>query len=87
MQEKQKNILDDYNNEEQFMSEINSTMNESLNIFFGITDKDMEDFNNIKISDENELNNETYGTTLIDENIKNIKQTKRTLSKKNTVNV
>jgi len=69
------------------MSEINSTMNESLNIFFGITDKDMEDFNNIKISDENELNNETYGTTLIDENIKNIKQTKRTLSKKNTVNV
>lgn len=48
-QEKQKKILEDYDNEEHFMSEINFNMNESLNRFFGITDKDMEDFNNIKI--------------------------------------
>ena len=83
-QEKQKKILDDYNNEEHFMSEINFTMNESLNRFFGITDKDIEDFNNIKISDDNELNNNACNTefsksssaTDIDKNIKNIKQKK-----------
>lgn len=52
-QDKQKKILNDYDDEEYFMSEINLTMNESLNRFFDITDKDMEDLNNIKISNEN----------------------------------
>lgn len=93
-QEKQKKILDDYNNEEHFMSEINSTMNESLNRFFGITDEDIEDFNNIKITDDNELNNnasntvfsESSSATDINKNIKNIKQTKKTTSKKNILN-
>ena len=86
-QEKQKNILDDYNNEEHFMSEINSTMNESLNRFFGITDKDIEDFNNIKISDDNELNNNACNTVFSDISSihmieKNIKETKSSSSKK-----
>jgi hypothetical protein len=49
----QTSIFTDSINEEHFMSEINFTMNESLNRFFGITDKDIEDFNNIKISDDN----------------------------------
>ena len=39
--EKQKKILEDYDNEEYFMSEINFNMNESLNGFFGITDNDI----------------------------------------------
>lgn len=51
-QDKQKKILDDYDNEEHFMSEINFTMNESLNRFFGITDKDMEELDKIKLSNE-----------------------------------
>ena len=34
------------------MSEINFTMNESLNRFFGITDKDMEELDKIKLSNE-----------------------------------
>ena len=57
-QEKQKIILDDYNNEKHFMSEINLTMDESLNRFFGITDKDMDEFKNIKLSNEKKYNQE-----------------------------
>ena len=34
------------------MSEINFTMNESLNRFFGITDKDIDEFNNINLSNK-----------------------------------
>lgn len=53
--EKQQKILDEYDDKETFLSEINFSMNESLNRMFGITDKDIEEFNNIKLSD-NKIN-------------------------------
>lgn len=49
--DKQKQILEEYDDQEYFMSEINFSMNESLNRMFGITDKDIEELNNIKYSD------------------------------------
>lgn len=42
---KQIKILDNYDDEEYFMSEINFTMNESLNRFFNITKKDIDELN------------------------------------------
>lgn len=52
--DKQKQYLEEYDDQEYFMSEINCSMNESLNRFFEITEKDIEETNDIKYSnDEN----------------------------------
>jgi len=50
--DKQKQILEEYDDQEYFMSEINCLMNEHLNRFFGITEKDIDETNNIKYSND-----------------------------------
>jgi hypothetical protein len=59
---KQKEIIEYYDNYENFMSEINFSMNEMLDNFFGFTDEDNNEFNNIKCNDTNEniKCNDTY---------------------------
>jgi hypothetical protein len=59
--DKQRQILEEYDDQECFMSEINFSMNESLNRFFGITEKDLEEINNIKY-----CNDETSNESLIE---------------------
>jgi hypothetical protein len=51
--EKEQKILDQYDDEEIFMSEINCSMDISLNRFFGINKEDLENFGNIKCTEEN----------------------------------
>ena len=50
--DKQKQILEEYDDQEYFMSEINYLMNKHLNRFFGITEKDIDETNNIKYSND-----------------------------------
>ena len=50
--DKQKKILEKYNNQEYFISKINFLMNELLNRFLGISEEDIEEFNNIKYSND-----------------------------------
>lgn len=57
--DKQRQILEEYDDQEYFISEMNFLMNESLNRFFGITEKDLEKTNNIKYCND-EISNESY---------------------------
>jgi hypothetical protein len=49
---KQKQILEKYDNQKYFMSKINCLINENLNRFFGITENDIDETNNIKYSND-----------------------------------
>lgn len=74
--EKLQKFITKINDEEKFLSEINDQMNDELNAFFGITDKDTFDFRqeverlkDIKISDEAYMKRDNINTLMHNGNI------------------
>jgi len=81
-------FLEEFVEEKYFMEKINSLMHKSLNTFFGITDKDMEDFDNIQISDDTlvtDLEMDNFVIDSIDNVVKNITDATRIKYYKNII--
>lgn len=74
--DKQKQILEEYDNQEYFMSEINCLMNEHLNRFFCITEKDIDDTNNIKYSDDEKDDDKSSIDSYTDSDAKSLPEEK-----------
>lgn len=80
--DKQKQILEEYDDQEYFMSEIDFSMNESLNRFLGITEKDIKETNNIKYSSDEKDDNSSIDSdtnSLPEEKPKKINKSKTSI--------